>query len=139
VRFLGDDEQRALAAALPDIDDWSKVLVALHTGLRRGEQFGLRWEYVDFATGILTIPRSKSGEARRLPMNDTVRAVLRALPSRLKSPWVFPSDMGETPLDAQNFLNRVFLPALRRTNISNFRWHDLRHYSARLIIPTRCA
>ncbi len=135
VRFLDDDEQQALAAEVPDIDDWSTVVVALHTGLRRGEQFGLRWEHVDFATGILTIPRSKSGEARRVPMNDTVRAVLRALPSRLKSQWVFPSDTGETPLDAQNFLNRVFLPAVRRAGISNFRWHDLRHtFASRLVM-----
>ena len=42
VRFLGDDEQQALAAEQRDIDDCSKVRVVLHTGLRRGEQFGLR-------------------------------------------------------------------------------------------------
>jgi len=60
-------------------------------------------------------------------MNDTVSAVLRALPSRLESPWVFPSETGETPLDAQNFVNRILLPAVRRARIANFHWHDLRH------------
>jgi len=54
-------------------------------------------------------------------MNDTVRADWRTLPSRLKSAWVLPSDTSETPIDAQNFLNRVFLPAVRRAGISNFR------------------
>src|SRR5262245_46888410 len=90
VRFLSEDEEARLRAALPD-DAWPLVAVALHTGLRRSEQFGLRWEHVDFATGILTVPCSKHGTARRVPMNDTVRDVLRSRPSRLKSPYVFAS------------------------------------------------
>jgi integrase len=84
VRFLTDEEEAGLAAELPAAD-WALVAVALHTGLRQGEQFGLRWEDVDFGTGILTVPRAKSGEARRVPMNDTVRTLLGALPSRLRS------------------------------------------------------
>jgi hypothetical protein len=42
-------------------------------------------------------------------MNDTVCEVLRALRSRPKGEWVFPSDTGTTPLDGQNFVNRVFI------------------------------
>jgi len=136
VRQLSLEEEAALAREIPDPVDWAKVVVALHTGLRRGEQFRLRWsEHVDFTTGIITVADSKSGEPRHVPMNDTVRAVLRALPSRLKSPWVFPSETGATPLDAQNFVNRVFLPALRRAKIDNFHWHDLRHtFASRLVM-----
>ena len=102
--------------------EWVKVAVAINTGLRQAEQFKLGWEWVDFSTGIITVPRSKRGEARRIPMNDTVRELLRSLPSRLKSPWVFPSATGETPLDARNYINRVFEPALKRARIENFRW-----------------
>jgi len=136
IRQLALEEEAVLAREIPDPVDWAKVVVALHTGLRRGEQFRLRWsEHVDFKTGIVTVADSKSGEPRHVPMNDTVRAVLRALPSRLKSAWVFPSETGETPLDAQNFVNRVFLPALRRAKIGNFHWHDLRHtFASRLVM-----
>ena len=35
--------------------------------------------------------------AAQLAMNDTVRTILRALPSRLKSEWVFPSETLATP------------------------------------------
>jgi integrase len=99
VRFLTDDEESKLREAI-GADEWPKVAVAIHTGLRRGEQFNLRWEYVDFTTGLITVPRSKHGKLRRVPMNDTVREILRAFPSRLKSPYVFSSETGETPIDA---------------------------------------
>jgi integrase len=132
VRFLTNDEEARLRAAL-DPSHWPLVAVAIHTGLRRSEQFHLRWEHVDFANGILTVPRSKHGGARRVPMNDTVRELLRALPSRLKSAYVFPSATGETPLDACNFVRRVFVRALAAARIDGFRWHDLRHtFASRL-------
>jgi site-specific recombinase XerD len=134
VRFLSDDEETRLQASIGE-EHWPLVAVAIHTGLRQSEQFHLRWEHVDFATGILTVPRSKHGEARRLPMNDTVRDMLRSRPSRLKSPYVSPSATGETPLDAKNFLHRVFLPALKGARIEGFRWHDLRHsFASRLVM-----
>jgi integrase len=134
VRYLTDDEEQRLRKAIGE-DDWPTVAIALHTGLRRAEQFGLRWEHVDFTTGTLTVPRCKSGKARHVPMNETVRETLRALPSRLKGAWVFPSATGETPLDAQNFYNRVFVPALKRAAIQGFTWHSLRHsFASRLVM-----
>jgi hypothetical protein len=46
---------------------------------------------------------------------------------------VFPSENGATPLNSQNFINRVFRPALRAAKIRDFSWHDLRHtFASRL-------
>jgi integrase len=116
-------------------ENWPLVAVAIHTGLRRSEQFQLRWEDIDFATGIVTIPRSKHGGLRRVRMNDTVRELLRVRPSRLKSPYVFPSSTGESALDACDFVRRVFVPALRKAAIEGLRWHDLRHtFASRLVM-----
>ena len=68
-------------------------------------------------------------------MNDTVRDILRALSSRLKSPYVFPSTTGETPIDARNFMNRTFNPALKRAKIQGLTWHSLRHtFASRLVM-----
>ena len=66
--FLTDEEEARLLDAL-DPRHGPLVAVAVHTGLRRSEQFHLRWEHVDFANGVLTVPRSKHGGARRVPMN----------------------------------------------------------------------
>jgi integrase len=133
VRFLSDDEEVRLRDVL-DPTYWVVVLVAIHTGLRRSEQFNLRWEHVDFTNGIITVPRSKHGEVRRVRMNDTVRDILRSLPSRLKSAYVFPSaSAGDRPLDGHHFVRRVFVPALAKAGIEGFRWHDLRHtFASRL-------
>ncbi len=134
IRYLSDKEEKRLRKAL-DGEAWNLVAIALNTGLRRAEQFNLRWEHVDFRTGVLTVPRSKSGKARHVPMNDTVRAILRALPSRMTSEWVFPSATGTTPLDAQNFVNRTFAPALVTAKVANFSWHCCRHtFASRLVM-----
>lgn len=82
VRFLSPEEEAELRKKIGETE-WPMVAIALHTGLRRSEQFNLTWEHVDFGNRILTVPRSRHGEARRVPMNDHVREILsRERPGR---------------------------------------------------------
>jgi integrase len=46
------------------------VIVALNTGLRRGELLGLTWERVDLSRGVIRLELTKSGRRREVPMND---------------------------------------------------------------------
>ncbi len=134
VRFLSEDEEIKLKAVFP-LKYWHLVEFAIHTGMRKGEMFNLRWGDVNFQTRVITIPRSKSGEMRHIPMNDRVVEILRDLPSRMKSEWVFPSSKEITPVDGDNFTKRVFIPAVKKAEIENFRWHDLRHtFASRLVM-----
>jgi site-specific recombinase XerD len=134
VRFLTEGEEKKLCEKMAP-EDWALVAFAIHTGLRRSEQFGLKWQYVDIENRILTIPRSKSGETRHVPLNDQAVAILKALTSWMTSPWVFPSSNPSRPLDAQNFYNRVFLPALEKAEIQDVVWHTLRHtFASRLVM-----
>jgi len=134
VRYLTEEEEPRLKAVFPE-EHWSKVEIAHNTGLRRGEQFNLRWSDVDFHSRTIAIRIPKSGEREYVKMNNRVIEILRGLPSRLKGEWVFPSKTGKTPLNANNFVNRVFEPALEEAKISDFRWHDLRHtFGSRLIM-----
>src|SRR2546422_3498671 len=47
----------------------SEFDLALQTGLRRGEMFGLTWEDVNFDQRILRVRLSKNGETRHIPLN----------------------------------------------------------------------
>ena len=68
VRQLSLEEEAALAREIPDPVDWAKVVVAPHTGLRRGEQFRLRWsEHVDFTTGLSPSPTRSRGNRATSP------------------------------------------------------------------------
>jgi integrase len=67
VRYLTDDEETRLLEALLADADRQRVLVLVNTGLRKSEFLGLRWRDVDFKAGMLTVPRSKNGEARHRP------------------------------------------------------------------------
>lgn len=108
-----------LKTAIPE-KFWPFVVFALHTGLRQAEQFGLRWENVDFENKTITIPRFKNGEARRVPMNQSVIELLLQEKSRS---------------DAGGFTQRTFRPAVEAAGVENFTWHDLRHtFASRLVM-----
>lgn len=136
VRYLTEEEEIRLKAVFPE-EHWSKVEIATNTGLRRGEQINLKWTEVNFYARTITIRDSKNGEKGYVKMNDRVLEILRNPPSRLKCEWVFPSKNGDTPINANNFINRVFNPALRGAKVSDFRWHDLRHtFGSRLAMAS---
>ena len=93
-RYLSEREEERLRTAIGD-EHWPKIVVAMHIGLDRGAQFALRWEQLDFQTRIIHAERRKGRRDGITPVtvaiNDELLAVLRALPSRLNSPWVFPT------------------------------------------------
>lgn len=134
VRYLSAEEETALLDRLPSRYH-PLVIVALHTGLRQGEQFALKWEHVDLAAKVLTIPRSKSGRTRHVELNETVLAVLRRLPRHLRSPYVFTGPGGRKRLNARNFFTRWYKPALEAARIQGANWHTLRHtFASRLVM-----
>ena len=69
VRFLSDDELRALAKALEECGE--RVMLpfaycAISSGARAGELLGLEWKDVDLAKGVALIHNSKNTEGRKL-------------------------------------------------------------------------
>ena len=68
-----------------------------------------------------------------VPINTDLLTILRALPSRLASPWVFPNAIGTGSICGREFDRLVFRPALRQAGLTGFRWKDLRHtFASRL-------
>ena len=80
--------------------------LALFTGMRRGELFGLEWKDLDFERGFINIRNPKSGTDQVIPMNEPARSLL-ALHEKTESPYVFPGRGGKKRATAQIAINRI--------------------------------
>jgi site-specific recombinase XerD len=133
VRYLlGVEEQKlreVIRANCPERE--AEIDLALHTGMRRGEQFTLRWRDVDLERGILTV-RGKTG-CRHIVANSSARAALEHLLSRRRDGGHFVC--AETQSESQRDWRRWFERAARAAGIEDFHWHDLRHtFASRLVM-----
>lgn len=129
LRYLSDDEiPRLMDACRRSVvasELFPIVALALNTGMRQGEILGLKWSQVDMRNGLILLSDTKSGERREIPLNETAKTALSALPEKLDGGKVF-----ETHLEGQSWHT-----ALRRAGIRDFRFHDLRHtFASRLVM-----
>lgn len=132
VDFLTFEEAARLVEAA---GEWrTMVLVALRTGLRRGELLALRWEDVDLTGQRITVRRSlwgategspKGGRTREVPLSPEALSALRALPTRFAKGYVFASAAGErlTP----GLLKWPLWNACKAAGLRKRGWHVLRH------------
>jgi integrase len=132
VRFLDDEERGRLLKACKDSkNDWLYLCVtlALSTGMRQGELMGLKWQDVNLKDGFVILHETKNGERRRVPLSGLALELLRehAKVRRLDTDLLFPGKKHKNkPID----LSDAFEFALKRAEIDDFRWHDLRHCTA---------
>ena len=128
-RVLTDDEVHRLIRVAPD-HLRAILVVALNTGMRRGELFGLRWDNVSFEENVITVEQSKSGRIRHIPMNRAVHGELHRLKGT-GTGHVF-TWQGE-PLRR---VTRSFSTAFARAGIKKCRFHDLRHTFATNLVQS---
>lgn len=111
------------------------VLLALNTGMRKGELFGLQWEHINFELNQLTVitENSKSGKARYIPLNEQAIQLLKDWSNQTKSNKgiVFSSSNGHKLSD----IKKSWMNLLKATGVSNFVFHDLRHtFASKLVM-----
>jgi len=112
------------------------ILLSLNTGLRRGELFQLQWENVDWNKNRLVIEghTTKNRKTRFLPLvSETLKILWDWMPNPSPDGLVFPGQDGAPLTDVKKGWRKVMLMA----NISNFRWHDLRHHFASRLVQTK--
>ncbi len=110
------------------------VLISINTGLRRGELFNLTWEMISLSERSLILGGeiTKNSSSRYIPLNDEAYSLLNQLykKSDLKKGLVFPSKNNQ-PF---NHVKRSWASILNKAEISQFRWHDLRHHFASKLV-----
>jgi len=139
-RYLSADELRNLKHAL-DGKTYRKgtktlnrtfyrlrllVLIALTTGMRIAEIFGLRWPDVMHGEGLIAVrAKLKGGKMRYVPMTPELASELRRVPAVIAEDRIFPPKPGAT--GERQRVEGSFEDLLERAGIEDFRFHDLRH------------
>ena len=123
VRWLTPHQAQTLLDELPD-HQVQPMIFALSTGLRQNNVVTLRWEQIDLKrrTAWLYGDQTKNGEDLHISLNDAAMSVLWSRKNVHKQ-WVF-TYKGK-PI--KRLTTRAWYKALKRANIEDFRWHDLRH------------
>ncbi len=133
LRYLSLDERDSLLKAcrtssMRELE--LVVMLALTTGMRRGELLGgLRWPDIDRQRGLIILHKTKNRERRSVPIDGTVSPLLERHETvrRLGTDLVFPHPVhDDKPLP----IDDAFQAALAAAEISDFRFHDLRHTAA---------
>lgn len=150
-RTLTAAEVRALLRMARHTAYYALFFLAIVTGMRQGELFGLRWDSVDFENafiyvkgtltrdrrGSLVLSPPKASRRRRIDIGQRTVSVLRQhlKKQRIPSPWVF-TDAHNEPLQKDCFVRTVFRPLLQQARLPRIRFHDLRHTSATLALAS---
>lgn len=114
------------------------VLLALNTGLRRGELFQLRWTDVNLTSKWLVVRGSnaKNEQTRRIPLNVEAVEVLKKWQSSSSKEsalaQVFPGEDGKH----LTTINTAWRSLRSAAELDDFRFHDLRHHFASRLVQS---
>ena len=130
------EQVKTFLAANEDEHHYPLYVLALNTGMRRGEIFGLCWDKVNLRDRMIEISRirdsyglretTKTGVVRHIPLNDAAWGVLEKLSREKKdSRFVFLLKNGSPP-NPGTFSRQFYKKAIKRAGVPEMRFHDLR-------------
>ncbi|NEV62417.1 tyrosine-type recombinase/integrase [Thiorhodococcus minor] len=132
IRWITPEEANRLIAELPEhLADM--VRFSLATGLREANVTGLEWSQVDLTRRVAWIhpDQAKARRAIGVPLNNDAVLVLRRWIGRHRERvFVYPRRNAQGRLEwlpIKKAGAAAWRKALKRANIEDFRWHDLRH------------
>lgn len=99
---------------------WIKpvMLFALETAMRRGEILSLKWCNINLANRTATLPDTKNGERRVVPLSSKAIQILNSIPRSI--------DGRAFPI-SEEALKHGFTRLCQRAGIEDLHFHDLRH------------
>lgn len=150
IRFLTEEEQKRLFSALEyhsTVNDQNGnlheiypylylkpiITCALLTGMRKSEILNLQWQQIDFQKGFIEVLRTKSGKARKIPISNKLEATLKELFATSDNIYVFINPATNKPYVD---IKKSFKTLLKQAQITNFRFHDLRHTAATRMVES---
>ena len=134
-RFLTQDELSALLESCTKEADHPEleviVLIAVTTGMRRGEILNLRQSDIDRRRGRILIRESKNGDSRSVPLVSQVSSALNDLSmvASIRRDALLFSKPGSNP-EKPLVIDRLWQRVRKAAELTDFRFHDLRHTAA---------
>ena len=157
-KILNEDEIQLLLNAFRGTNIFIPVVLAISTGLRRGESLGLRWGDIDFEQKTLTIsqtilptnegytfdtPKSEKSH-RTIVVADNITKLLqhhkrlqennKKLLGKAYNDFDLVSCYPDGKPFSPSSLSHMFARVLKRNNLPSIRFHDLRHINATLML-----
>ncbi|MEW6563536.1 MAG: site-specific integrase [Pseudomonadota bacterium] len=142
-RRLEEGEEEKLMRALEDHpvegekkyrvgtrNKWLKPLVqfALETAMRRGEILSLTWDNVDLEKQIIFLPLTKNGSSRTVPLSKRAVEILADI--KPTSTMIDDESTGRVFPVSVDSLKKAWERAVARAELTDLRFHDLRHEAA---------
>jgi len=106
------------------------LIVALNTGMRKGEILNLKWHDIDIKRNIIHLYDTKNGEKREIPMNEITQKTIIGVLKHPDSQYIFCNNDGEPYGD----IKKSFFTVVKKAGIIDFHFHDLRHTFASQLV-----
>ncbi|MBH48743.1 MAG: hypothetical protein CME71_11295 [Halobacteriovorax sp.] len=136
-KFWMPEEVNQFLAANKACELYELWIVALNTGMRRGELAGVKWDKLDFRNKLIHVARLRDrtglrettktrSSFRYVPMNEASERAMLKLQEQARHPeYVFAHKNGQM-IDVQHISERHFKRAIKRAGVKPIRFHDLR-------------
>jgi len=137
IKYFTEEEIRSLLQANKFEDIYPILVIALNTGMRIGEIFGLCWDCINFEKNQILVRRTatryglqehnKTLSVRHVPMNTAVKELLfDQLKKQKNLSFVISNNKGQM-MNPDHFSERHFNKATQRAGVRPFTFHCLRH------------
>ncbi len=80
--------------------------LTLHTGMRRGEMFRLKWVDINYNRGFIHLVDPKGGKGQDIPISSQAKKILKSI-TKTQSAYVFPGRGGNQRTDIKKQLKRL--------------------------------
>lgn len=137
VKYFTDEEIKSLLNVNRFEEIYPILVIALNTGMRIGEIFGLCWDCINFEKNLILVKRTatryglqehnKTLTVRHVPMNDILKDLFLELMRHQKNPKLVMTNTKGELLNPDHYSDRNFKKATIRASVRPFNFHCLRH------------
>lgn len=141
IRPLSEEQVKVLLEAAQGTELYALYVLAVTTGMRRGELLGLKWEDLDLQAETIQVKRTvfngkigtpKTSKGRR-SIKLTQEAIRTLQNHQRRGEWILSSRVG-TSISCHNLINRSWKPLLGKADLPYTNFHTLRHTAATLLL-----